>query len=288
MTIKKYNETLEIKNAIGVKIKYEENRSNPAEVFEAMGLYIRFQTDIGQIILNSLGQNYYFELELQDVQKSSILSILSPKLDQKLFELYKRASNRLVQEIVVLPEEITEENIEDVAIKIQEEIQEYENLEFPPVISKKALKHAVKNYSAANEKVFSTESVEFISYTGRDQKVVSLNTKQRLSKNAPQDELENSQKHELNLIVISPKNQGVGAWSFKSEKLNKSFDARILDTNWLKRYQSQIINPIGPKDVIVADVRLFNDKETKEIKKAQILKIKKEIRALKQSNINYE
>lgn len=278
----------EINNSIGVKIKYEEKRTNPAEIFEAMSLYIRFHTDIGQIILNSLGQNYSFELELQDIKKSSILSILSPKLDQKLFELYKKASNRLVQEIVLLPEEITDENIEDVALKIQEEIQKEENLEFPPVISKKALKHAVKNYSAANEKVFSTESVEFISYTGSEQKIVNLNTRQRLSKNSPEEDLENSQTHELNLIVVSPKNQGIGAWSFKSEKLNKSFDARILDTNWLNRYQSQIINPIGPKDVIVADVKLFIDKETNEIKKAQILKIKREIRAMKQSRINYE
>lgn len=273
---------------IAVKINYEQNRSNPAEVFEAMGLYIRFTTDIGQIILNSVGEESTFDLSLDEIEKGSIISWLSPNLDKKLKDFCKKYSNALVREFISLPDEITDEDIEMVAVKIQEKIQDEKNPVFPVIINQKALKHAAKNYSAANEKLYSTEPVEFISYNNGVKEIISINTHQYLSKASTSSELEKSPTHELHLVVISPKNIGNGAWSFKSPKLNKRFDARILNAEWLTRYQAQIIRPIGPKDIIVADVRYSTDKETSEITKAEILNIKDIIRAKSQSNINYE
>lgn len=275
-------------NSIAVKIKYADNRQNPAEVFEAMGLYIRFHTDIGQLILNTLDNEYAFNLSLSNIEKSSIISWLSPALDKKIYSFYKRISNLLVSELIALPEEITDDDIEHVAELIQNTIKKEEDPKFPPVVNRKALKHAIKSYSAANEKIYTDEPVEFIYQEGGKKSSVVVNVNQRLKRENSNENLAEHDTHELHLIVISPKNAGNGAWTFRSPKLARRFDARISDKDWLRRYQAQIINPIGPKDVIVAKVRYAIDSETNEIAKAEILYIKEIIRSQKQRVMKYE
>ncbi|WP_221885551.1 hypothetical protein [Vreelandella populi] len=83
---------------LSIKLEYLENRINPAEVFEAMALYINAYKDFGQLLTNSVGLKLDFEFQLNDIEKNSILSKLSAlpnSIDSMLEKAFYSSGNRL-------------------------------------------------------------------------------------------------------------------------------------------------------------------------------------------------
>ena len=55
-------------------LEYNPNRKNPAEVFHAMGHFIKAYEQFGKIIAQSGGSSLDFEVELQEVTHGCILA----------------------------------------------------------------------------------------------------------------------------------------------------------------------------------------------------------------------
>lgn len=271
---------------LSIKIDFQQNRPDPSEIFEAMASYIKFHTDIGQILLNSINEKADFKFELADIERSSLLAKLNPiGLKDKIRDFYIKFSNETVYEILEAGEEITDNDINRIADELEEKINRDFNPQMPAIIKPPALASAVKHLSAANSKVNSEEPVSF---SNSNSNVIRIDTRQRFTKNSEEKETNKTHKETLLLNVISGKNEGNAAWTFRSRALNQKFNAHISDHEWLARYQAQIIPPIGPKDALLAKVEYKIDEIENKIIGAKIISINEIRRAEKQSSLKYE
>lgn len=272
-------------NQLSIKIDFHQNRSNPQAIFEAMALYIKFHTDIGQILFNSINEQINFNFELDDIERSSLLSKISPKgLLNWAENFYSKFSEETFREIADLDDEISPSDIDNLSSKIEDKIQADLNPPFAVEINRSALSSALKTLTAANSKLLDDEPVTFSRNTSN---VIHINTRQRIVKEEEKTK-EKAEKEILILTVISPKNEGHAAWHFKCEALNQKFNASITDKDWLSRYQNQIIPPIGPKDKIEALVSYNIDLIERKLINVRVLEIKDIIRKQKQLDLQYE
>lgn len=272
-------------NQLSIKIDFHKNREHPQAIFEAMALYIKFHTDVGQILFNSINEQINFNFELDDIERSSLLSKISPKgLLDWMENFYQKFSEETFREIADLDDEISPSDIDVLSSKIEDKIQTELNPPFAVEINRNALSSALKTLTAANSKLMADEPVSFIRHASN---VIHINTKQRIVKEDEKTK-EKTEKAILILTVISPKNEGNAAWHFKCEDLNQKFNASISDKEWLSRYQNQIIPPIGPKDKIEALVYYNIDLIEKKIINVRVVEIKDIIRKQKQLDLHYE
>ena len=242
-----------------IKLKYLENRNNPAEVFEAMALYINAYKDFGQLLTNSVGLELDFQFQLNDIEKSSILSKLSAlpnSIDAMLEKAFYSSGNSLFQALKETNETKSEEQVESVAVSIESTLAD--NIKYKiadPYIDRQNLAYVLKGFSAANEKINPGESVIIMSSHQPEQKC-NLNTSWRFTGN-PKNMFRGStecQAHRDKLSVKISVNEGNSVWSFRSHSLDRRFCARITHKEWLESYQNGLIQAIGPKDVIEADI----------------------------------
>ncbi|BBI59681.1 hypothetical protein HSBAA_09870 [Vreelandella sulfidaeris] len=242
-----------------IKLKYLENRNNPAEVFEAMALYINAYKDFGQLLTNSVGLKLDFQFQLNDIEKSSILSKLSAlpnSIDAMLEKAFYSSGNSLFQALKETNETKSEEQVESVAVSIESTLAD--NIKYKiadPYIDRQNLAYVLKGFSAANEKINPGESVIIMSSHQPEQKC-NLNTSWRFTGN-PKNMFRGStecQAHRDKLSVKISVNEGNSVWSFRSHSLDRRFCARITHKEWLESYQNGLIQAIGPKDVIEADI----------------------------------
>lgn len=173
-----------------IKLKYLENRSNPAEVFEAMALYINAYKDFGQLLTNSVGLKLDFQFQLNDIEKSSILSKLSAlpnSIDAMLEKAFYTSGNSLFQILTETNETKSEDQVESIAASVESVLAD--DLEYKiadPYIDRQNLAYVLKGFSAANEKINPGESVIIISGHEPGQEC-SLNTKWRFTGNPSPD-----------------------------------------------------------------------------------------------------
>lgn len=275
-----------MQDQLSIRIQFQKNRQDPAEIFEAMALYIKFHTDLGQILFNSINEQISFNFELEDIEKSSLLSKLNPiGLSKKLSDFLIAFSDATLRDIVDCGEDLNSEAVNAIAENIEERIQQHLGPAFPPDISRDALAATFKTLSTANTKIRPDEPVSFIR---NGSNVIYINTHQRFKKDDFPNAHGKSLKEILLLNVISPKNKGNAAWGFESTVLNQKFSATFEDKEWLSRYQAQIIPPIGPKDKIKTEVEYFIDKKVNKIINAKIIKIIDIHRAEQQKSFVYE
>ena len=136
-----------------IKLKYLENRNNPAEVFEAMALYINAYKDFGQLLTNSVGLKLDFQFQLNDIEKSSILSKLSAlpnSIDAMLEKAFYSSGNSLFQALKETNETKSEEQVESVAVSIESTLAD--NIKYKiadPYIDRQNLAYVLKGFSAA-------------------------------------------------------------------------------------------------------------------------------------------
>lgn len=216
--------------------------------------YIEGYQIIGQAIASSIGHHQDFNLKLGDIKQGSLVAILSAipgKLYNKIESYVFEGSQELLNSLNSSQPTQSEKEIEALANQLEEKIN-YSDISLSAHIDRSKLAQGLHLLSAANEKLLPEEKVTI---TGKG-KVVSIDTHWRFT--ADLGELfagkEITQCTRDRLLVKTAVNIGKGVWQFKSISTHQSFSARIEDIDWLRRYQEALIKPIGPKDVMEAEV----------------------------------
>lgn len=280
---------------LSIRFQYLDDRKNPAEVFEAMGLYINAYRDLGQLMTNSIGIKTDFEFKLNAIESGSILSKLSTlpgKLDSMLEFACYNSGNRTFQELVDIEETETEEQVDLLASNLEDSLSDFiPNQIASPHIDRQKLAFVLEAISKANEKVKQGESVT-LKNAGCKKQDCEINTAWRFTGDPIEMFQGKTEKvtPTLSLLVKIAVNEGGRAWTFRSVELNKVFDAKILDEDWLARYQAGLITPIGPKDVITAEVSydLYTPPKGGGDKKIRSAKITKVIDTQRNSGFQHE
>lgn len=246
---------------LSIKLDYIKCRQNPAEVFEAMALYINAYRDLGQLLSNSIGIKADFDFQLNDVEKSSILSKLSAirgKIDEKLEAAFYNSGNNLFKELTDVEVTETEEQVELLAATLETSLSNnLPTLIADPHIDRQNLAFVLDKFSTANQKIKPDESITISSNTDH-RTAFKFNTSWRFSgkpKEMFQGHTENKEFDDKLYVTVSV-NEGNSVWSFRSLALEKRFSGRITHKEWLDRYQEGLIPPIGPKDLIEASISL--------------------------------
>jgi hypothetical protein len=224
-------------------------------VFQAMALYIEAYRDLGQIITNSIGYEFDFILKLDDIETSSIigkLSILSDKFRNNIENLVVGSSYSLLESLVRDTE--TESDVEAIAVSIESNISK-SDINSDPFVDRQNLAFTLAKLSEANSKLLPNEKVELTS-PHIDNNVTNLNVDWRFTGNPKTMFLGKTEAFSTTdkLYVKIAVNEGQSVWTFKSPALERSFTARIINKEWLARYQQGLVMPIGPKDMIEADI----------------------------------
>lgn len=250
-----------MKPELSIKLDYLEDRQNPAEVFEAMAMYINAYRDLGQLLSGSVGITTDFDFQLNGIEKGSILSKLAAipgKIEQSLENAFYNSGNDLFKELTEVEVTESEEQIESLAADIETSLAESLPEQIAdPHVDRQGLATVLEKFSTANQKIKDGESVIFKS-GNKEENECKLNTSWRFNGN-PKEMFQgetNSQEFDDHLYVKVAVNEGNSVWSFRSLKLDKGFNARITHKDWLDRYQDGLIPPIGPKDLIEAKVTL--------------------------------
>lgn len=272
-----------MKPELSIKLDYLEDRQNPAEVFEAMAQYINAYRDFGQLLSGSIGAKTDFEFQLNDIEKGSILSKLSAipgKIDQIFEAAFYNSGNDLFDELTNVDITDTEEQVEELAVDLETSL--VENLPqqiADPCIDRQGLAAVLNKFSSANQKMKSGESV-ILNSGGDNERQCKINTAWRFNGNLKEMFMGETkyQEFEDKLYVKVSVNEGQAVWKFRSLALEKTFSARIINKDWLERYQDGLIQPIGPKDIIEANVSLDiytppKGKGKQKIRNAKILNI---------------
>lgn len=250
-----------MKPELSIKLEYLKKRQNPAEIFEAMALYINAYRDLGELLSCSVGINTDFCFQLNDIEKGSILSRVSAipgKIDEIIEVAFYNSGNNLFKELTNVAITESEEQVELLAARLETSL--VENLPqqiADPHIGRQALAFILDKFSTANQKIKSGESVILNSGSNKDNEC-KLNTAWRFRGNPKEMFQGKTQSKELDdkLYVTVSVNEGNSVWSFRSLTLDKRFSARITHKDWLERYQNGLTPPIGPKDLIDAKVTL--------------------------------
>lgn len=248
-----------MKPELSIKIDYLKERKNPAEIFEAMALYINAYRDLGQLLSNSVGIKADFSFQLNDIERSSILSKLSSLpgiIDTALEKAFYSSGNDLFRELADIQKTESEDQVDQLAAKMESSlVKNLPQQMADPHVDRKNLALVLNKFSDANKKIAAEETVTF-SANEIGHEACRLNTYWRFTGNPEKMFKGNTETKEINdkLYVKVTVNEGHSVWSFKSISLKKSFSARIIDRDWLERYQSGLIQPIGPKDIIEAKI----------------------------------
>lgn len=250
-----------MKSELSIKLDYLEERKNPAEIFEAMAQYINAYRDFGQLLSRSVGLGTDFDFQLNAIEKGSILSKLSAlpgKIDQVFEAAFYKSGNDLFNELTSIDVTESEEQVEELAADLETSLVEHLPQQIAdPKIDRQGLAYVLDKFSTANQKMKTGESVILKSGNEDDIKC-EMNIAWRFNGNPKEMFLGKTEYKEFQdrLLVKVSVNEGHAVWKFKSISSGKTFSARIISKDWLRRYQEGLISPIGPKDIIEANVSL--------------------------------
>lgn len=263
-----------------IKIDFKKDRPNPSQLFEAMSLYINAYEQLGQVLAKSIDLKQDFKFHLEDVQFSSIKAKLSQApsfLNEFFINRIFIAGSKLFDELVVVDETSSEEQIDAMAANLEETfITDGIGKDIDSHIDRKSLSHILDTVSRANSLIQNGECVEF----GNSTISQSINTNWRFVGDLSSMflGLKETVIAKDYLYVKIAINEGKQLWTFKSAKMNKTFTARILVKDWVNNYQSGLIQPIGPKDTLLATFsydlyKPYDKRKISEIRNVKILTI---------------
>ncbi|MEB6589338.1 MULTISPECIES: hypothetical protein [Pseudomonas] len=241
-----------------IRIDFAEERQRPAEVFQAMSCYIEAYQALGQVIVNALGDSEDFALQLENVQAGSVASYIKAvpgRFKGWMSSAIINSGFRLADTLSTVETTATEGDVDAIASELEKELAKSNNPQMiAPQIDRKELAFALQRFSEANKKLLPEESVE--TSLGDEGKVTPINTHWRFNAN-PKNMflgLTTSFNGVDRLYVRAPVNIGKGAWSMVSVTTGSRYNANISDVKWLEDYQNGLVRPIGPKDVMEAEV----------------------------------
>lgn len=241
-----------------IKIDFAKNRQHPAEVFQAMSAYIEAYQTIGQILVGGCGVKEEFELQLDAVEAGSVASLLKAvpgRLKEYISNALFKSTCGLLEDISGVEVTSTEEEVDILALQLESELAKSGLGDMVnPHIDRQAFAHALCRLSEANKKLQPEEKV--LTSLSSDDKITPINTHWRFNANPKDMFLGSTKPHSVvdKLYVKMPVNIGKGVWQFVSASTERSYSARIADRRWLEDYQLGIIQAIGPRDIMEADV----------------------------------
>lgn len=263
-----------------IKVDYNIGRKNPAQIFEAMALYIHAQRDFCQLLANSIDLDADFEFKLNAVQEGSIVTKIDSFfkcVDGCLEKAFYTSGKKLYSSLVEATQ--TEDQVDAIATSVEDDLAEMvPGRLIHPDIDRQGLAVVLDKISEANKKMQPGETVSIC--TGELDTYTALNTNWNFVGD-PKKMF--SGKTEFfdgrdKLFATIQVNEGNSVWTFKSPATQRKFSARITDKDWLTRYQAGLVKAIGPLDMIEADLSysIYTPPEGKgkvEIRNAKIKNI---------------
>lgn len=241
-----------------IKIDFAKERRRPAEVFQAMSGYIEAYQALGQVIAMSIGSADDFELRLDNVETGSIASLLRSvpgRVRSWVEDAVFDAGVKLADELSEIDATSTEEDVDLLATKLEKQLSRLDlGQTVEPMIDRKDLAVALNKFSEANKRLLPEETVT--TTLTEASCVTPINTHWRFNAN-PKEMFQGTKESHLGvdkLYVRAPVNIGKGAWAMLSVSTGARYNANISDLAWLEGYQDGLIKPIGPKDVMEAEV----------------------------------
>lgn len=259
-----------------ITIDYKKNRNNPAEIFEAMALYINFYRDFSHTLTEALASQEEISIELSEIHEGSIQSIINfiSKSGSSISSWICDAAIKLQHDLNNIKEIKEPSQLEYLIQEIEKLLDQHKTAFDQTKINRKKLLAALKNLSNANSRIQPEESV----FIGNQEKpkIVRINTEIRIP---PSFSFENPDINYAttkdSLVPISTVNEGNQAWQFHSKAFGRKIRALITHTDWLTRYQNGLINPVGGKDTLIVELSYDIKKNSKDEFTAENFKITK-------------
>ncbi|ANJ56584.1 hypothetical protein PMA3_16100 [Pseudomonas silesiensis] len=243
---------------LSIRIDFNKRRENPAQVFEAMGLYINSYRDLCQVLANSIDLKMDFEFQLDAVEEGSLISKLSHLkngVDDFFGRLFCDSGMALFDELVEIDETATEEEVDAIASTLESRLAaEIPEALVDPFVDRQALAFVLQSLSSANRRMQPGEKVEL--YTDEEGVRHALNTEWSFTADPKKMFAGVSQEFDGRdkLYATIPVNEGNSVWTFRSPATHQKFSAKVVNKEWLERYQNGLIPAIGPLDLLDAEL----------------------------------
>lgn len=249
---------ISLNSELAISIDFNKERTNPAQIFEAMGLYINAYRDLCQVLANSIELKADFEFQLNGIEKGSIISKLSRLkngVDDFFEQSFYRSGMALFEELSNECQTESEEDVEGLAATLENRLaDEISGNLVAPHVDRQSLAHVLSKFSLANKKMQSGETVEV--FTSGVEVPHLINTNWSFTGDASKMFLGKTEVFEGRdkLYVTIQVNEGNSVWTFKSPATQQKFPAKIAHKDWLERYQGGLIPAIGPFDMLDAEL----------------------------------
>jgi hypothetical protein len=253
-------------DVFSIKIDYRKETADPARIFRAMSGLIDAVFQVERHLAHSLHASLEPVLLLQDIEASSIKAILRHMVraldaDVPLRDDWEPRAKRYIASGVVRIVEFmegretvtTREEIDALSAELNAMAAESQVTELPSYESIEP-KRLLEDVSRLGEAA-SNLSIEDFATIESAAGIAHINSSFHLTSDEIEDLLTNEvveRSSVLILVVKKPDFLGQSMWQFKTD--NHTIDAKILDNDWLERFQSQNVDLL-PGDAIKAEVR---------------------------------
>lgn len=265
--------------SLAIRFDYSENRKNPEDVLVILSEYVKFYRNVGLIALDSINEKDCALFDLVSLQDGSAIAWIKcrfSKWNDFIFSSAQELANYLDSNSDI-------STLEDLN-KLSNDLSEFivsstdQKIKIEPFIDIELLGKVLSDYSDLNLKLLSDESASI----GRGHPgETSHTTFKTLNKNFVfndnvidmfQSEVKHH-KRKSKFYVHVPVNKGNTVWRLEELTTENKFSAKVVNSSWLEDYQSGVIDPIGPKDLMEAVVE-YDEITSKDHKKKKTLKIK--------------
>ena len=244
-----------MKEHFEIRLDFKPNTGSPERVFLTMAKYVSAFENLVLVVGEGIDPENVVSCELSGVEIGSLKSIVECFSSVGSYCSFLSNIPRLIASHMVDLEEIdTEQQIENLANKLESDVASETELHFPNQANINRLKLAkgIKRLVDASESLAQGETIDI---RNKSSNVVYLNTKTRFPRE-PEDlfqkHYEVIRKNET-LLIKRPVFFGNSMWDFKSIERKKSFSASIDDSDWLERFQGRSV-ALNPGDAITAFV----------------------------------
>ncbi|HDJ1438982.1 TPA: hypothetical protein PPN70_001397 [Serratia rubidaea] len=275
-----------MKNAIAIRFDYSNERKSPEDVLLILSDYVKFYKNIGIISLSSIDEKEGAQFNLVSLQDGSAIAWIRCKIEKWENFIFNSAED-LADYLDDNPEIASGEDLEAASKFLSASISKNaeQQLLTEPHIDMEQLGKVLSDYSILNAKLYTDETASIgIGQPGTsDFSEFKPLTKKFVFSGNVVDMFSNEVKHykrSSKFYVHVPVNKGSNVWRLEELSTENNFAARVVNNDWLERYQSGFIDPIGPKDLIEAVIeydevvtKISNKKSRKQIRNAKILEV---------------
>lgn len=267
------------KISLAIRFDYSENRKNPEDVLVILSEYVRFYRNIGFIVLDSINEKDCALFDLVSLQNGSAIAWIRCRFN-KWNDFIFNSAEELANSLDSNGEVSTFEDLDKISNDLSDFIVKNteQKIKIEPCIDIEQLGKVLSDFSTLNLKLLSDESASI--GRGHPEETASAKFK-TLNKNFVFndnviDMFHSEVKHhkrKSKFYVHVPVNKGNTVWRLEELATENKFTAKVVNSSWLDDYQSGVIDPIGPKDLMEAVVE-YDEVISKDNRKKKSLKIK--------------